>query len=267
MRDGIRRLEAALVDHPDHSEGHYILGYTHLQLGDAEAAIPALEAAIRLEAEIPERLNTLAQAYEAARRDPATITRLYQQALRLQPALADIRLNYGRFLESQARLPEAMRQYQLAIDEAPWLALAHYNLGTGHLQLQDYAAAEASLRDAIQLQPIYPEALGNLGLMYAIQDQPETARTWFEQAVEVAPGNAVALGNLGAFYLNTGAIDEAIALLTRAVEADPQYVDALANLAQAYVNNDELIRARDYAQRALQINPNHPLARQILAVL
>lgn len=269
LKQGIALLEAGLAARPTYGygEAQYLLGFAHLQLGHVEASIPPLEQAVQRNADIPERLNTLAQAYEAGRRDPLKIGRLYRRALTLQPALADVRVNYGRFLEVQGRLDDAMEQYRLAAEEQPWLAVAHFNLGTAYLQQGAFEEAEAALQQALALQPDYPDALGNLGMLFAVQGQTNQARQQFEQAVAVAPDDATALGNLGTYHLNANDLDQAIALLTRAVEADPAYLDGLLNLALAHFRNDAFEQARQYAQQALQVDPANPRARQILGAL
>ena len=265
---GIAVLEEALAAQPgNHGEARFLLGLAYSDLGQVEAAIPPLEQSIRLDADTPERLNALAQAYEAARRDPVRIGRLYRRALALEPALADVRVNYGRFLETQGRLDDALDQYQQAAQEKPWLATVYFNLGTAHLQQGAFADAEAALLQALDLSPDYPKALGNLGLLYASQNQTEKARVQFERAVAVAPGDATALGNLGTFYLNQEDPVRAIDLLRRAVDADPAYLDGWLNLAVAHFRNDDLERAGQAARKALEIDPANPQARQILAAL
>ncbi len=268
LEKGIALLEDILAGRPDSSgEAHFLMGLTRARLGRSEAAIPSLEQAVRLDPDIPERLNALAQAYEATGRDALKTERLYRRALDLEPALADVRVNYGRFLEKQGRLDEAVDQYRLAIEEKPWLAAAHYNLGTAFLQQGAFEDAEATLLHALDLQPDYPQALGNLGLLYASQDQPEKARVQFERAVAVAPGNATALGNLGTYHLNQDNLPQAIDLLSRAVEADPSYLDAVLKLSLAHFRNDDMEQARQFAQKALALDPANATARQILAAL
>lgn len=267
LRKGVAVLEAALASQPEHGEGQFLLGLARYRLGEVEAAIPPLEAAVRADAGIPERLNALAQAYEASRRDPAKIAGLYERALALQPALADVRVNYGRFLETQGRIEEAMDQYRRAAQEQPWLAKAHYNLGTAYIRRQAFAEAEQALQRAIELEPDDPEALGNLGLLYAMQGQTDRARTLFERAVAAAPDHPAALANLGAFHLNQQDPQRAVPLLLRAVQANPRHVDALANLALAYYHLGQPANARRYAQQALQVDPANGMARQILGAL
>src|SRR5690606_27902067 len=109
--------------------------------------------AVRLGPEVPERLNTLAQAYERARRDPARIADLYRRALQVQPRAADVRVNYGRLLETQGQLPAALTEYERAAQDDPWLAEAHYNRGTALLRTGRADEGEAALQEAVRLQP------------------------------------------------------------------------------------------------------------------
>ena len=277
MKTGIRLLEESLPDErdsggDDHSvagfaEAHFLLGYAYMQMGDVDRAIPALEAAVLRGADVPERLNALAQAYEAVGRDPAIIERLYRRALEIQPAVADVRTNYGRFLEARNRMPDALEQYRIAIEEQPWLETAHYNLGTAYLRSGDLERAESALREAVRLHPDYVDALGNLGLLLASQGRTDDARTYFERAVDADPQDPVALGNLGAYHLNAGSLSKAIDLLERSIEADPQYVDGLVNLGIAHLNAGRPERARELARRALQISPNNAGARRLQEAL
>ena len=267
LRKGIEILSEVLAKTPDHGEAQFLLGWARMQEGATAAAIPALEKAIQLDPGIPERLNALALAYEHEQRDPVKIERLYQRALEIQPALADVRVNYGRFLETQGRLDEALLVYQEAAKEQPWLEEAHYNRGTALLRQGKPEEAEQALRQALTLQPDYPEALGNLGLLYATQGRTSEAEPLFEHAVAVAPESATALGNLGTFYLNQNQIGDAIRLLRQAVEANPRYLDGLVNLALAYLQQDDTAQARAYAEQALAVAPGNARAQQILAAL
>ncbi len=233
MQRGISMLANALQELPELGEAQYLLGFTRFQLGQVNVAIPALEESIRLNPEIPERLNTLAQAYEVAGRDPSSIEELYSRALHIQPEEASIRVNLGRFLEAQGRVEEALAEYERASLDEPWLISAQYNLGTALLRLGRTADGEQSLLEAVHLDPDHSDALTNLGVSAAGRGDEGYARTLF----------------------------------LRAVEANPRNANALANLALASANAGDTARARQYAEEALAINPNHPTAQQVLASL
>jgi tetratricopeptide (TPR) repeat protein len=230
---GVGLLAEAVEARPDFGEAQYLLGFARLQLGQVNDAIPALEEAVRLGPEIPERLNTLAQAYERSRRDPAQIADLYRRALQAQPRAAAIRVNYGRLLETQGQLPAALAEYERAVREDPWLAEAHYNHGTALLRSGRTAEGEAALSEAVRLQPDHADALQNLGVLHA----------------------------------QRGALDAALGFFTRAVEAAPRNANALANLALTLAQLGRVEEARRYAQEALAIQPGHPTAQQVLGAI
>jgi tetratricopeptide (TPR) repeat protein len=264
LEQGVERLSSGLKEDSDFGRAHFLLGLALTQLGRSEDAIPPLERAVTLDPDTPERLNALAQAYEADSRDPVRIERLYRRALAIQPVRSDIRVNLGRFLESRGRLEEAAQAYQEAIAHEPRLMSAHYNYGTVLLRLGRPDEAESRLREAIDLDPLDPEAWDNLGILYAQSGRAADALNAFRKAVEVAPDSPVALGNLGTHYLQTNRLDEAIPLLARATQLAPDYLDARVNLALAYFRNDEFERARQQAEKALEIAPDNALARQII---
>ncbi len=230
LRRGATMLARALPEKPELGEAQYLLGFARVQLGEAAAAIPPLEESIRLNPDIPERLNTLAQAYEATGKDPGSIEQLYRRALAIRPGIASIRVNLGRFLEAQGNVDGAQAEYEQARIDEPWLASAHYNAGTVLLRLGRLAEGERALLETVHLDPDHSDALTNLGVLAGTK----------------------------------GLTNEATGYFRRAVEADPQNANALANLALAIANGGDLAQARQYAQRALVINPNHATAQQVM---
>lgn len=264
---GIELLEEALADQSRFGDAHYHLGLALYRVGRLQEATGPLETSVRLGPDIPERLNTLAQLYERLDRSPDRISELYQHALQVQPLAASIRVNYGRFLETQSREAEALRQYETALDQRPSLAKGHYNLGTLLIKQGDFVIGEQHLETAVELNPDYSKAYSNLGVLLASQGRKDEARRVFEQAVEVAPDDPIALNNLASFYLNEGMDAQAVPLLKKAVNAQPSYVEALANLALATLRVGADGEAWTYAERAVELDPNNVLANEILKAL
>ena len=232
FRAGVSMLEDRLDERPEAGEAQYLLGYARLQTGRAGAAIEPLTRAIE-QSENPERLNALAQAYEQTGRPASEAIALYRRALEIQPAAADVRVNYGRLLEAGGRLAEAVDQYRRAISEEPWLAQAHTLLGGALAKAGDLDGAVVALREAVHLEPSQADALTNLGVIVA----------------------------------QRGSVAEAGRLFRRAVEADPRNANAQANLALYLLNEGRLQDALDRAQQALALDPNQGTAVQVLQVL
>lgn len=145
-----------------HGEGYFLLGVAAHRLGKLDFAVPALEHAARLDEAVPQRLDALALAYEAERRSPETIERLYRRALALQPALATVRTNYGRFLQAQERRADALAAYREARRERPSLDLAAFYEGAVLAELGRRGEADAAFADAVHLDPANAELVANL---------------------------------------------------------------------------------------------------------
>jgi tetratricopeptide (TPR) repeat protein len=261
-------LENAFADGHQFSEAVYLHGYAYLMLGRPAEAIPSLEEAVRLDPDRVERLNALAQAYEqAGGQDPVRIERLYREALRIQPAHADARLNLGRFLQASGRSEAAKSEYEEVIRVESWNALGYYNLGTVALQEGRLDEAEELLNKALKLDPFDGGTLSNLGLVHLQRNDIAEARNVLETAVERAPNHPEALENLGSLYLNLEAEEDAVAYLARAAEALPSSADIHAKLALAYFRLERYAAAEQSARQAVSLNPTHPLANQILQAL
>ncbi len=268
LERGARELDRVLGEGEGFGEAHFLLGFARMQLGQPQAAIPALRESLRLEPGIPERMNALAQALEATGGPPAETERLYREALAVQPALADVRVNLGRFLEAQGRTAEAAAEYRAAAEEQPWLAAAHYNLGTALLRLgEPPAEAARHLEAAVELEPDHADALVNLGVVRAQSGDLDTAGRLFQRAADAAPDNPNVLSNLGTFHLQQNDFRRAADVLARAVALDPGSADAAANLALAHFQLGDAASARRFAEQALRLAPGHPMAQQILGAL
>lgn len=148
-----------------HGEAHFLLGVAALRAGNLEIAVPALEQAVRLGPDVPQRLEALALAYEAAHRSPEVIKRLYRRALAVQPALATIRTNYGHFLQSEERRNEALDAYRAARAERPSHDGAALYEGTVLAELGRRGEAEVAFAEAVHLNPANAATLANFALV------------------------------------------------------------------------------------------------------
>ena len=224
LRRGVDLLASALEETPDAGEGQFLLGFARLSMGQAQQAVGPLRAAIAI-AENPERLNTLAQALEAAGQ-PAEAEGLYRRALAIQPAEASIRVNLGRLLEAQSRLPDALVEYRAAIAEQPWLEQAHVLLGGALARTGAVPDAIAALREAVTLDPDHGDALTNLGALLAQTGDVAGGGRYFARAARAAPRNANARANYALFLANANRPAEAYDEAQAALSVDPQQATA-----------------------------------------
>src|SRR6202012_1113787 len=111
-----------------HADALHMLGVARFQLGRAAAAIEALE-----------------------------------QALPARPPLPEARGNLATVLQSLGRTAEAERALREALRDAPDTAAFHFNLGNLMGEMDRPREAIDAYTAAVRLQPVFPEALSNLG--------------------------------------------------------------------------------------------------------
>ena len=88
----------------------------------------------------------------------------YEEAIRLNPDLADSYYNGGRAYAKLGRYRLAIENYDKAIRLSPDYAKAYNNRGTAYGELGQYQVAIENFNEAIRLQPNYIAAYNNAGL-------------------------------------------------------------------------------------------------------
>jgi len=104
----------------------------------------------------------------------------------------------------------------------------------------------------------------NLAGAYIERGEFDPARTQLEKALEVDPHYLPALGNLGIIQLEEGRLDEAAATYRHIVEADPRDFLAWNNLGIIEMRRYRYAAAVEHFRHALEINPNFAWARRNL---
>lgn len=180
-------LEAIRLQ-PEFPEAEYAFGNFLMLTGQRESAIAHFNTATRLR-------PTYAQAWSnlgALQNDAEKL----QQALRIDPALADAHINLARIFAGQGHLGEAIAHARTAVRLADTNALAHYNLARLlHAANQSTSALE-EYRRALQLQPAFAEAHLALGQLLGDEGRIKDAVTEFREVLRIRPDNAEARQNL-----------------------------------------------------------------------
>lgn len=132
---------------------------------------------------------------------------------------------------------ERMREARSLIDQ-----------GTVELRRGELDKAEAAYRVALELTPD-SAALDGLGCVAFLRGNAATARTLFERAIELDPRYAQALGNLALLHEAEGNDARAAALYRAALRAEPRNFRARNNYA-AFLQrrNDRTLKAETRAE-------------------
>ena len=178
------------------------------------------------------------------------------------------------FAEAVAKLQAndfdgAIAAFDAMILKNPSLAEAHYNKGFAQYQKKDYAAAEATLKQALEVRADYSDARVLLSNIYSAQGQKE-------KAVEVMSAGASAndpkqLFNLGLALLNSGKNEEANATFLKLEAAEPGNAEAQYYLATGALGAGRTEECVTRLEKYLSLGPkneqNKATAEGLLAAL
>jgi protein O-mannosyl-transferase len=154
----------------------------------------------------------------------------YQESLRLEPAFADARYNFGNLLLRNGQIDESISQYQEVIRLKPDYALAYNNLGYALYRKGRNEEAINQFQEAIRLKPDYALAHNNLGNALYREGHDGEAISQYEEAIRLSPDYADAHNDLGLALYRKGRTDEATSQFLEALRIEPYHPTARKNL-------------------------------------
>jgi predicted O-linked N-acetylglucosamine transferase (SPINDLY family) len=129
-----------------------------------------------------------------------------------------------------------------------------------HLARGEHAAAEASWRKALALDPGNPETLFHLGNREREQERYADAIALYEKALLRAPGHPALMNNLGLALERSGDLARAEARYREVLALDPRHADALANLANVLSVRESIRETVTVYDRLFAIRRDLPAA-------
>jgi len=128
--------------------------------------------------------------------------------------------NLGNALLQKGKIPEAITNFQQALQIKPDYAEAHYNLGNTLLQKGKVDEAISHYQQALLIKPDYANAHNNLGTALFQKGKVDEAISHYQQALLIKPDYANAHNNLGNALRKKGNIEEAIVHYQKALELE-----------------------------------------------
>ncbi|MBK8879077.1 MAG: caspase family protein [Haliscomenobacter sp.] len=210
------------------------LGFLMLELDLRDSGIHHLQIALECAPTWAIPYNNLAIAFhEAGSIQEATAH--YREALRLKPDFSSAYANLGNLFDEQMEPDSAEAMYRQALALSPADKNNHYNYGvllSGWEGRQQ--EAEAAYRNALNLDPDYPQAAFALGLWFESVERPDSAETYYRRAME--RGLGAAYQKLGELRSRSGLHQEAQALYLEALRLNPGLDRIFTQLASASSN-------------------------------
>jgi tetratricopeptide (TPR) repeat protein len=158
--------------------------------------------------------------------------------------------NRGLALMDARRHPEALRDFNRALELNPADASAYAGRGTLRGRAGDYAAALADLDRAVDIDPRYAEAYAKRCFTKMMLGRPPDAVNDCERAIALDPRHRDAHTNLGVVYAALRRPADAEASYRRALAIDPGNGDANYNYGVLLVVTGRTSTARHYLGNA-----------------
>jgi len=216
---------ATLSDAQRRARMHYEVAIDRMRSGRNPEAIGELLEAVRLDPADANVRLALAEAYRRGGRLAETEEHL-QAALQIDPNFQPALLNLAGLYIQLERYDDATVYARRLVDDPtyphPWRALT--NLGWAEYKLGRLDEAARHLRLALDFKDSYWPARLNLGILAADRGDRDQAIEHFEQVLEAGPGpmaEAEARYRLAELYVSMGDKRRAIAQLTRASDLRP----------------------------------------------
>ncbi len=163
----------------------------------------------------------------ASRQPSASPTEPNEPAAQERVVQADV-------LVEEGRVAEALAQLALAIRENPTLSTAYVKMADIHKDQGNYAAAEASYREASRLEPSSFHVAYNHGLVLQLLNRLSDAVRAYLRALSIDPNDRDANLNLATAYLQLREPAQALPYAERAASADPAHGPSRVNLGAVY---------------------------------
>jgi serine/threonine-protein kinase len=176
------------------------------------------------------------------------------QALALDPAAPASHICRGTIAVGTGAYPEAIAEFQTAIDRAPTSDEAYVGLARAQARNGATDAAEATYKRAIALRPQYWATHVWLGSFYREHARYEDAVREYELAATLTPYNARIYYILGGLYGSIGRYDEAIEACRKSVDLQPS-IPAYSNWGSTLSKVRRFDEAIDKFTRARRLNP------------
>ena len=179
----IQEFKKDLVVNPYSADSYNNLGIAFLQVRDFDGALNMFESALKCD-------PTLSKAtinYERTRKTVIIMDQEIKKTkdrLWLEPKNADLNVQLGVLLQKRGRPELAIKQYRIALDNAPDNFFALNNLAAANAVLQRYDKACEIYQQMTRIYPEKGEVYYNLACLYSIRERVPEAVDSLKKAIQ-----------------------------------------------------------------------------------
>lgn len=249
-------LEQAIQEFPDFADAHHLFGLVEFQITQQpERAIPALQQAIRLNPKLAQAQYDLALLF-IQQGNVQEAQSAVQKALHIYPRFWEARLTLAKLFDQLALTNQAIQEYRTVLTQKPFQEQALYNLASQYMRTEDLDLAHPLLLQLTEHHPQHSDGWYLLGRHAERQNQPIQALQAYQQVIQINPEHSEAHYNLGFIYQQQGEQQKAIEHFQRVTHLKPQDAEAFLNLGVLLAATQHLNEAEQAYQKGIALQPN-----------
>ena len=188
----------------------------------------------------------------------------YERAVKLNPTHVNCHNNYGAALLRTNRVDDALAECTVAAGLDPASPFVKINLGNIYLLKQEFETARACFTQAISLNASLAPAYCGLGSVeQAAGGSPERIKELYLKAIEINPSIAEAYHALGNVFAREGNA-EALRYFSAAAQLNNNLKNLHMDFAGACLQLGRKEEALEHLKTALQQNPDDVLVQEAL---
>ena len=275
----VESLKKAVQIAPNREEAPRLLGRIYLlYLAKTTEAIKSLQAALKLNPNIPITHQLLGVAHFRRNQYPEAIQAL-QQAIELNPEVTPDYpyhpyYDLGMVYLKQGELDDAIICFEKALEIDPDQIRAYYSLGNAYIRqgtvqkgaelirkyqnLKPYMNLVSQLEIALQQNPDNPERRHQLGRVHAQYGRFEKAITSLEQSIKLSPNNWEVYNVLAVCHMRLNQLDKMQRVCEKAVGIAPDEPNTHNTLGMSLFLQRRYSDATQSFTTAIRLDPHNP---------
>jgi protein O-GlcNAc transferase len=277
LQDAERIYRAIINAVPNHPDANHNLGVLAVQVGQAEAGLPHLKAALEanprqgqywlsyIDALIKaDQTDNAKQVLQQGRQFGISGDAFDSLERNLQQVPSQVEINVLINEFNAGQYAEAERLALAMTNTYPDVAIGWKVLSATLQQMGRIEDALMPMQKSVQLCPNDTEAYNNLGITFKDLGRLDEAEASYRRALEIKPDFAEAYSNLGITLKDLGRLDEAEASYRRALEIKPDFAEAHSNLGVTLQDLGRLGEAEASYREAIALKPDYAEAHSNL---
>lgn len=231
------------------------LGYSYLETGDPDKAIPCFRQAVELDNNLALYWDDLGYSYMKAS-DPDKAIPCFKRAVELDDNVASYWDDLGSSYAKSGTLGMAISCFKHAIELDDKNASYWDHLGISYIDNKevDETLAIACLKQAVELYEGKASYWDNLGVAYYNSKDYAQAIECYTKAISLDENVARFWDHMGMSHNNWGAYAQAIECYNRAIELDKSEAKFWDHLGTAYNNIGKHFQAIESCKQAIELD-------------